>query len=254
MYQRYLCEDSMEGIFTGIYKAYENNVNHNECSMQIGEEMNLVLFTEYTKIIPDENITKKVADVILKQMGLEAYTDICRAIASPNKEKGDAVYHVVVKGLSQKMTKGIMGDLTDPFVRKVFELSRCTNNEIMHLEGFLHFQELENGILFAKIGPKNNILTFLAPHFANRFPMEHFVIYDDKRQLFVIHPRECAWVLVSGETLHLDITEKMSDSEKQYQELFRHFCHTIAIKERRNLNLQRQMLPLRFQEYMVEFQ
>ena len=39
----------------------------------------------------------------------------------------------------------------------------------------------------------------------------------------------------------------------EIQELFRFFCRKIMIKERENRELQRQLLPYRFQEYMVEF-
>ncbi|MBO5283384.1 MAG: DUF4130 domain-containing protein, partial [Lachnospiraceae bacterium] len=38
-----------------------------------------------------------------------------------------------------------------------------------------------------------------------------------------------------------------------YEELFRYFCHKIAIKERKNLALQNQMMPKRFQKYTIEF-
>ena len=43
-------------------------------------------------------------------------------------------------------------------------------------------------------------------------------------------------------------------SGQYYSELFEHFFHTIAIKERKNLGLQRNMLPLRYRKYMTEFE
>ena len=51
------------------------------------------------------------------------------------------------------------------------------------------------------------------------------------------------------EELRLDY----SDKEQYYSELFRGFVQAIVIKERKNPALQRNMLPLRFREYMVEF-
>lgn len=90
------------------------------------------------------------------------------------------------------------------------------------------------------------------PHFADRLPIENFVIYDEKRGIFGVHPAGKQWYLLSGEEVE-EPRLNLSKEEKQYQELFRHFCKTIAIKERRNLKLQRNMAPLRFREYMVEF-
>ena len=123
-----------------------------------------------------------------------------------------------------------------------------------HLLGFVRFEELENGILFTRIAPKNNVVIFLMPHFADRFPAENFMIYDEKRELYGIHPSGKHWYLAQGKEFASKRTEwQLSDREQQYQELFRYFCHKIAIKERENKELQRNMLPLRFQEYMVEF-
>jgi hypothetical protein len=45
-----------------------------------------------------------------------------------------------------------------------------------------------------------------------------------------------------------------SEGERHYSELFSDFFHTIAIGERHNPKLQRKNLPLRFREYMTEWQ
>ena len=47
--------------------------------------------------------------------------------------------------------------------------------------------------------------------------------------------------------------EMYSEEECKIQDLFRIFHATIAIKERTNLKLQRQLLPLRFRENMIDF-
>lgn len=249
----FVCEDSLEGVFTAVYTAYEKKKKPQETILQVGEEDNLQLFSCYESVVSDGEKTRKVVRTILREFGIEAYTDICRCLATEEKGKAQAVYQTIALGLTMKNRKEIMGNLANNYVRKVFEWSRRVNNEILHLEGFLRFQELEKGILFAKIGPKNNILTFLAPHFADRFPLENFVIYDEIRQLAVVHPAKKNWSLVTGESLDEEGIKQYSDKEKEYQELFTCFCHKIAIKERHNEKLQRQMLPLRFQQYMVEF-
>ena len=80
------------------------------------------------------------------------------------------------------------------------------------------------------------------------------MIYDECRNLFGIHPAGKDWYLVSGNGFpENEEGMRLSEQELKIQELFRHFCHRISIKERENLHLQRNMLPLRFQEYMIEF-
>ena len=147
-----------------------------------------------------------------------------------------------------------MDILSDPYVYKVFQLSRRVSNEVHHWKGFLRFQELESKVLFARIGPVNHILTFLVPHFADRLPGTDFMIYDEKRNIYAVHPSSGEWYLVSGKDVDQEIFTHYTEEEGRYQDLFRIFCQKIAVTDRENLKLQRSLLPLRFQEYMFEFQ
>ena len=248
-----ICEDSQESIFTAIYQTYEWKLDREQVFLQIGEEGNLRLFAKYIKVETDEDKAKKVASTIIRKMGEGVYWDVCCVLASEDAEKAQAVYRTIVTAIDQKQYRNVMSNIKDPFIQKAFELARATGREINHLEGFLRFQELENGVLYAGIGPKNNLVTLLMPHFQNRYPLENFIIHDDIRQIFVIHPAgKEAFVLTGNEFTDFHLPEN-SEEEKYFQSLFVEFCHTIAIKERKNLALQRNMLPLRFQEYMVEF-
>jgi len=249
-----ICEDSMEGIFTAIYEAYELKKDHRRICIQTKNNQEYHLFASYSESITDRIKAEKVTNTIIREFGMDAFQGICQALATEEKDKADMVYHGIVTGFSMKNRKGFLDNLANPYINKIFTMSRFTGNEAHHLMGFLRFQELENGILFSKIGPKNNILTFLAPHFADRLPNENFMIYDENRKLCVVHPKKMQWILVEGEKIDEEIMNKFSVREEEYQELFRYFCQTIAIKERINLKLQKQMLPLRFQEFMTEFQ
>ena len=158
-----LCEDSLEGVFTGIYKAYERKENHKECKVQAGQVNNYELFAQYVEIKPEDELAGKVSRTICRDLGMEAYRAICQALAAEDDDKADAVYHTVVEGLKHhgKSSNGfgqaagsIMGNLTNPYVRKVFELSRSTEFEIMRIKQFLRFKELENGILVRPLRTK----------------------------------------------------------------------------------------------------
>ena len=248
-----ICEDSLEGIFTGVYDAYLLKQSHEKIHICVGEEENYRLFAVYERHEPDEQKAAKVARTIGREFGGEAYMSVCRALASQEADKGEAVYKTVVTGLQMRNKKDVMGNLINPYVHRVFELSRFTANEAhFHVE-FLRFKELESGILYAEIGPKNNIITFIMPHFADRLPLENFVIYDEIRNIYAMHPAKKDWYLVYGENKTEQIRQCFSEGEKVYSELFCHFFHTIAIKERRNGDLQRNMLPLRYRKYMTEF-
>lgn len=249
----FICEDSLEGIFTGIYNAYLMKKPHEQLHICVGEEENLRLFAVYKECPAEERKAASVAKTIIREFGEEAYLAICRALASTDSKKGEAVYKTIVTGFHMKNRKELMGNLQNPYVHKVFELARFTANEAhFHVE-FLRFSELESGILYAPVGPKNNIITFIMPHFADRLPLENFVIHDKVRNIFAVHPAGKEWFLTAGEK-EMELREHViSKGEEEYSELFCRFFHTIAIKERNNHVLQRSMLPLRYRKYMTEF-
>ncbi len=249
----YQCEDSLEGIFTGIYQIYEDKRPIQETTISLVDE--LFLFAQYIPVIPDVEKTKKVVRTLIKRFGNDDYQTICFALSSPSPLKAQAVYRTIALGL--KATGYIKGhlfdNLADDFVNEAFSLARAAGRENHLLLGFVRFEELENGMLSSVISPKNNLLTFLMPHFADRLPMDNFVIYDEGRNLYGIHPAGKQWFLWTQEEDGGASEMELSSQELYFQELFRCFVSSIAIRDRRNLKLQRNLLPLRFREFMTEF-
>lgn len=247
----YRCEDSVESIYTAVYRAYEEKRDHGDTVLCLTEEP--FLFAEDVAVAADEEKARKVMNTLLRRFGEEDSLRLMMALASEDEWKAQAVYRTIVEGLRGKCGQGHLFDnLAHDEVHKAFALGRKVSTEVGHQKQFLRFQELENGVLYSRIGPKSDVLAFIMPHFADRLPIENFLIHDEVRNLFGIHPAGKQWYLFRGEEAGLQL--KVSEEEKQYQELFRQFFHTITIEERRNYKLQRGMLPLRFREYMVEFQ
>ncbi len=255
MEEKYLvCEDSLEGIFTGIYEAYALREGHEHVHLQVGEEDNYRLFAAYLHILPDAGKTGKVARTLLGQVGESAYHALCRAAASCYPDKGEAVYKTVVDAITAGSGRRVMENLRNPYVRRAFELARYTANEAHYETEFIRFQELDQGVLFSRIGPKNNVIPFIMPHFADRLCPEDFMVYDENHALFGVHPAKKEWYLVSAQGDFAPEALQWSSREEEFQELFKAFHETIGIKERENKRLQRQMCAYRYQDYMMEFQ
>lgn len=251
-----ICEDSIDGILTAIYEAYQIKKNegiesHDMIHIDTKQPHTLRLFTHYETITTDMVKSGKVSKTIKQELGQDTFYDLCLAMLSYEDGKADSVYHTIVTGL-RFHDKNVLQRLQQQAIHHAFSCARGSNNELLHLKGFLRFEELENGILYAKIAPKNNILPFLMPHFSDRLPSDNFVIFDENRRLFGLHPKQQQWYMMSGQ----DFDENrlvFSKEEQVYQELFVHFCERIAIEARKNPKLQMSMLPLRFRPYMVEF-
>ena len=69
-----------------------------------------------------------------------------------------------------------------------------------------------------------------------------------------VHPKGSLWVLTDARDLNGDYLELRSGREKEFQELWKSFCKSIAIEERTNPRCQQGLLPLRFRHCMTEFQ
>lgn len=251
-----ICEDSMEGILSGIYEAYqykkEMGIEHHESiHLAVKEPVTQRFFTQYKPIQTDHEKAAKVTDTIVRQLGNDTWYRISMAMVSDFEDKADVVYHTVVLGLRLR-DRQITDRLQEDCVQRAFRCARASENELCHLKQFSRFAELQNGILYAKINAKHHVLPFLMPHFADRLPADNFVIYDENTQTFGLHASYKKWYLMQGAALSED-SIVYAEAEAAYQELFKRFCDSIAIESRINPKLQMNMLPLRFRPNMTEF-
>lgn len=249
----YLCEDSLEGIFSAIYRAYEDRYGHANSEIQIEKEgFNRQFFCEYHMVETNYDRALKVARTVQRDISGQAYDFVQKAAVSYQPEKADAIYRFLIEGLH--VGDRALQHLTAPHMQILLGIVRHVDNEILHFREFLRFEELENGALFGRINPKNAMLPYLADHFEDRFSGERWVIADTVHRTILIHGENQHAVYATMEEAdleELDLT--YSTEEEQMQKLWKLFVDSIAIRERVNRNLQRQMLPLRFRKYMKEF-
>lgn len=255
----FLCEDSIDGIFTGIYDAWACRYGHKNIKLCINDTITYELFSEYITVTPDSEKSKKVGRTIIARLGMEVYQDILQAVLAhddkkknDHPDKADCIYRTLLYGFSLPDGHRILQALGNPYIARVFELSRSTGNEVHHLLGFLRFQELENGVLFSTIHPKNQVISVLAEHFTDRLPQEHFMIYDATHQIAAIHKAGSRYFLTDASNLNPDIITRLSPAEKEYQKLWCGFFDSIAIEARKNPKLQSQNIPKRFWKDTVE--
>lgn len=249
----YRCEDSAEGIFSAVYRAYEEGHGHENNEIRIrrsGE--NCELFTEYVEVETDYERAWKVARTLGRDISPQAYDFVLTASLCYKPEKADAIYRFIIDGL--RLGGKIMNHLTLPYMQTMFDLERQLANEAHYWVEFLRFEEMANDMLFARINPKSVVLPRIAGHFADRFSGEDWVIADTTHGTAMIHRKENAPVYMAMEDVDFEKLElEYSEEEQDMQRLWKTFVDSIAIRERVNPNLQRQMLPLRYRKYMKEF-
>lgn len=246
----FLCENSIAGIFSGVYDAWASRAGHDNVRLALAENYNLELFAEYVTVMPDPEKAEKVIGTLKKRMHWEDFLSVYRAVLSADPDKADSIYRVIV--LAVHTSRRMIDHLEQPDVYHVFSMARKVGNEAARYLEFVRFRELENKALFSEIHPENQVLPLIGDHFADRFPLEHFLIYDSRHHLALFHAAKHAWVL-------MDMPEDMdpqrlrfSREEQEMSRYWQAFFDQIAIEERTNPRLQQQFLPLKFRAYMTE--
>jgi len=252
--QIYVCSDNLKGIFSAIYDAWRTNLNQNEVGIALQGMVEQELFCEYIEVHESDKKAIAVEKLIKRHLGEYAYWNIYHAILSHNSKKADAILCTMLEAKRISDSTKIMEHLSHPKVRQVFEISRKVSNEAHYYREIVRFRELQNGILFSEIEPRNQILSCLGEHFANRFPLENWMIYDKTHQMVIVHETGKQWVMVQGEQLDEKLTRNCSASEAMYVKLWKGFFNSISIKERESYERQRQHLPLHYRKHVTEFQ
>lgn len=248
-----ICEDSMEGIFTAVYDGWREAKGGRRVEVYTHAPENLEFFCTYRPIETDTVKAGKVMRTILMKLGVKNYETICFAAASACAERGTAIYQVLRKALGAgRGNERIMEALADPDVALVSKLHIKVWNEYHRYLGFVRFREIGGGALFSQIRPENDILAMLGPHFANRFPNENWIIFDEAREMALLHPKGEDCTIRSGVRLSQEYKDSLAGRE-EYEELWRAFVDSVTIKERKNPGLQQQFLPLKFRGNMTEF-
>ena len=239
---------------TGVYDAYASKLGYENLKLVTEDEMDRELFAEYVEVEPDGEKAAKVLRTIRRELGLEAFDAICQAAASWDKRKANAIFRTIVLGLHLPKKQKVMNCLTKDYVCTVAELSKKTWNEAHSFMGYVRFSELAGGILYAEIKPENEVLPIIAPHFANRYPEENWVIYDSGREKFAIHRAGKGWMVLEDMHIAEEVRSQLSMEEEDYRAMWRSFTQSIAIEARKNEELQKKLLPLRFRDKMTEFE
>ena len=248
----YLCEDTPDGILSAIYQANAEKAPLRSIRIRTHKQLAYELFAEYREAASDYISAVKVMDAVNFQISREAGQMVYRGLLSDREDRGDIVLRFMLAGFRDGGR--ICDMLALPEVADLFELQRNVNNESHYFREFLRFSQSQQGILFAQISPKSNVLPLIAPYFTDRLPSENYVIFADTFDLAAIHPADCGWYLAPMDQEEFIQVLKKDKKEADWEACFKAFHRTIAIQARTNPVCQRTHLPLWYRKHMTEFE
>lgn len=236
-------DGTFEGFLSLIYEVYYQKLKPKNIYKTLPNEM---IFDEIKEIETIEENSKKVLDSIKKIFPKDIVCKILNIFMCDTKEFEIALLEYIILGF--KNTKQLF-NINNSSVFYLETLEKELFRHVHKMTGFIRFEELEDGTLYAKIQTKFNVAYFLGKHFIKRFNNQNFIIHDIERKIAFVKIENH----ISIENIASFETPNLSQNEAKFQKLWSSFFSSVSIKERTNLKLQQNLVPLIYRTYMNEF-
>ena len=215
----------------------------------------LPLFSDSHEVISDNEKVKRVFDGLKTKISESAFDMLYISYLSELNDIEIHIFNYIKKALTSPVN--IELNFADDDVLFLSKVYKKVKNETTHMKQFVRFQKTADGIFFAIMEPKYNVLPLCSDFFQNRYADQQWIIYDrirkyglyyDLNTTEIIHFNKPPVFLSSGKLN----AEQQSDTEKCFQDMWKSYLESITIRERKNLKLQRQHMPKRFWKYLTE--
>ena len=239
----YEYDGSFEGLMCCVFESYDAK---EEPELIFGPEEHQTMLFPAKRIETDAGKAARVLRSIPKKMGRDALDFVRRGWLTCLAEKELHILRFLRRGFA--CGPRVMRMLSDDAVHALFKAVQFLGHEAHLLTGFIRFS-VHDGVLAAKITPKNYVLPILAPHFRGRYPNERFVIYDKTHEMALLY--ENGQTRIMGvESFSLPAPD---EEELKFRRLWKLFYDTIAVEGRENEKCRMTHMPKRYWENMTEF-
>ena len=236
-------DGSFEGFLSLVYEVYYKKLKPIKIYKTLPNEM---IFEEILELNTSKDNAIKVLNAIKTKFPKELIQRILNIFMCDSKEFELYLLEYIIIGF--KETKQLY-NINNSCVFYLNSLEKELFRNVHKLTGFVRFEELEDGTLYAKVESKFNVVYFLGKHFLKRFNNQNFIIHDLNRKL--------AFVKIQNDFSVQEVAffdePIYSSNEQKFQKLWKSFFSAVTIKERINPKLQTQMVPLLYRTYMSEF-
>jgi len=244
----YTYDNSLEGFLTCVFEAYLRKEHPENIAFEQG--MQYRLGQELFPVTTSSEKWRRVQGGIKKKLGGMAWEKVraCYCASVPDKEM--ILYRYLRQGFDGGRVR--LDDISHPDILPVEELYRSVGIEQQRMIMFARFAKVtiegNSGIYCSTINPKHNVLPLIMSHFAGRFNVQPFIIYDEIPGIAGVSEHG-QWFLSPAE----DITFPKADCDDlEWQQLWKSFYHAIAIPERLNEKRRMGFMPKRLWKHLPE--
>lgn len=240
----YTYDGTFDGFLSAVFAAYENRETPEEI-VEAGV-LQEVFGRVAREISTVEARARRVEKGIVKTMGSPAFEKIWQTFLSGEPDKATLLYRYIRRGF--EIGRGIYNNISHNDVLPIEKLHFAVTHEAHLLTGFVRFSEMEGGIFYSKITPKNSVIPLIMPHFVDRFSIQPMIVHDAAHNLVGVYDLK-EWYLVETDNLNVPAPD---ENELNYRRMWKSFYESIAIMERTNPVCRRSLMPMRFWPNMTE--
>lgn len=248
-------DGTFEGLLTCIFEGYTRKQFPDAINIRGKDPADLFLSVNFIEAEPikAERVWKKILQLMPPSINQIIYY----AFLSETKGIEMSILHFCRRLFNNE--QNVYTDFGDDDVLKIVQVARKVKREAARIKQFVRFQEAKDGIYFSGIEPLYDVLPLVIAHFKNRYLDQKWLIYDLKRNygayydLRTVEEVELTSSQLNQKTGQLS-KNVLHEEDALYQTLWKSYFEHINIKERKNLRLQRQMMPKRFWRYLIEKQ
>lgn len=280
-------DKTFEGLLTVVFDAYARRV-WPDALLAGGEPAPLFTGEDHT-VVTDPEKSDRVWRALLKKLP----KDVCNMLVMGWLSEEPGVDMMLARYMRRVFGRNAGGekkdaacnlkvytDFSDPDILRIKQLALKVSREREHLMQFTRFQKGADGsgaadtadpdgrtdprnpsgqpTYFAPVSPRYNALPLAIPYFRDRFRDQRWLIYDIKRHYGYYYDLETVTEITMEDDAHLAggalDPAMLAEDEKLFQDMWRKYIDSMAIRERINPRLQRQHMPRRFWPMLTEMQ
>lgn len=245
-------DSTFEGFLTAVFEIYEFKYSNPKIIKQDDLQQNL--FADAIEIITDNSKSDRVIKKLNTQLESDGVRCLIYAFLSEKPGIEDVLFNVINYSVENPKLN-ILKDFANDNVLQIVQLTKSVGREKHRMEAFVRFEQLKDGIYFAKIDPDFDVLTLIIRHFKNRYQDQKWLIYDLRRKYGVYYDlKEIEIVSMDLDIKSLEDKNNpvFSETELNYQKLWWEYFDHTNIKERKNTKLHVQHVPKRYWKYLTE--
>jgi probable DNA metabolism protein len=236
----FIVDGSLDNFYTAVFMAY----NKRDGVITSCKDLQMSFDNDIEDVITDDEKARRVKCKIA-EYDAPALNEIMLVLRSCSQAKEQTALEYIRLIMHHK--KAVRNMLSLPTVIEMTDIKNKVTGETHQMKGFLRFIENTRGVLYAPYSPDNDITELLAPHFAERFANQKFVIHDVKRKIAAMYDgKQILMCEVNDVELYL------SQYEQAFENLWKQYYKSVNITSRPHERQMKGYMPVRYWKFMPE--